>query len=93
MTEETRRDIDKAAEVLKEAGAKEIYLFGSVADGTDTANSDLDFAVRGLPPKKFFRAIGEAMMAVSRPIDVIDLDHPNPFTDYLERKGELLRVA
>jgi hypothetical protein len=32
-------------------------------------------------------------MAVSRPIDVIDLDDPNPFTDYLRRKGKLVRVA
>lgn len=87
MTEETRKDIEKAA------GTKAVYIFGSVAEGTDTASSDLDFAVSGLPPKKFFRAIGEAALAIHQQIDVVDLDEPNPFTDYLREKGKLLRVA
>lgn len=93
MNEETRKEVEKAAEVLIDAGAKAVYVFGSVAEGTDAPDSDLDLAVSGLPPEKYFRAIGDAIMAVSRRIDVIDLDHPNPFTQYLERKGKLLRVA
>ena len=93
MTEDTRKGIEEAARVLLDAGAKEVYVFGSAAEGTDTDDSDIDLAVSGLPPKGFFHAVGEAVMAVSRPIDVIDLDDPNPFTDYLRRKGKLVRVA
>ncbi len=93
VTDETKRQIDAAAEVLKRAGATAVYVFGSAAEGTDTADSDLDLAVSGLPPAGFFHAVGEATMAVARPIDVIDLDEPSAFTDYLERKGRLLRVA
>lgn len=93
MTEETREQVNRAAEVLKEAGATAVYLFGSVAEGRDTPDSDLDLAVSGIPPRQFFRAIGNAMMAVSRNIDVIDLDHQDPFTEFLEKEGKLLRVA
>ena len=93
MTEDTRKGIEEAARVLLDAGAKEVYVFGSAAEGTDTDDSDIDLAVSGLPPEGFFHAIGEAVMAVSRPIDVIDLDDPSPFTDYLRRKGKLVRVA
>lgn len=70
-----------------------MYVFGSAAAGTDTADSDLDLAVSGLPPEGFFHAVGEATMAIVRPIDVVDLDEPSAFTDYLARKGRLLRVA
>lgn len=79
--------------MLKEAGATAVYLFGSVAEGRDTADSDLDFAVSGIPPRKFFRAVGVAALAIRRQIDVIDLDEPNLFTDYLREEGKLLRVA
>ncbi len=93
MTEGIRKDIEKAAEVLKEAGAREVYLFGSVAEGRDTPDSDLDFAVSGIPPSKFFRAVGVAALAIHRQIDVVDLDEPTLFSDYLREKGKLLRVA
>lgn len=93
MTEETRKEVEKAAGILIDAGAKAVYVFGSVAEGTDTPDSDLDLAVSGLPPEGFFHAVGEAILAALRPIDVIDLDDRNPFTEYLEKKGKLLRVA
>jgi predicted nucleotidyltransferase len=93
MSEETRRQVEAAASVLKDAGAKAVYVFGSVGEGSDTDDSDIDLAVSGLPAEGYFHAIGEAMMAVSRPIDVIDLDESNPFTEYLRKKGKLLRVA
>jgi len=86
-------DIDKAAAILKEAGAAEVYLFGSCAQGKARSDSDLDLAVRGLAPERFFRAMGQVSLAVSRPIDLIDLDEKNVFTDYLRRKGQLRRVA
>jgi len=93
MPHDTHEAIKQAADALLRSGAKEVYVFGSAAEGTDTPESDIDLAVSGLPPEGFFHAVGEATMAVSRPIDVIDLDDPNPFTEYLQRKGKLLRVA
>jgi predicted nucleotidyltransferase len=39
-----------AARILKTAGSREVYVFGSAAKGdVDTAN-DIDLAVSGLPP-------------------------------------------
>ena len=40
--------IQRAAAELKLAGAREIYVFGSLAKGGETATSDLDLAVAGL---------------------------------------------
>ncbi len=85
--------IKRAAQVLKGAGAREVYLFGSAAKGILREDSDIDFAVAGLPPERFFRAIGEVGDIVQRNIDLVDLDEVNPFTRYLKEEGELHRVA
>jgi predicted nucleotidyltransferase len=49
--------IREAAASLKEAGAREVFLFGSAARGALREGSDIDLAVAGLPPRFFFRAV------------------------------------
>ena len=93
MDKATQTEVNKAARILLQAGAKEIFLFGSAARGNDRPESDLDLAVRGLPPERFFAAMSAITFAISRPFDLVDLDEKDPFTSYLEMEGELLRVA
>jgi predicted nucleotidyltransferase len=85
--------IEKATAVLKAAGAREVYVFGSAASGRMRPDSDVDIAVSGLPPKVFFRAMSDAERALGRPLDLIDLDEDSPFTRYLKSEGELRRVG
>ena len=84
--------IKKAAEVLREAGAREVYLFGSAATGMMREGSDIDMAVSGLPPEVFFKAMGRAGDILQRSLDLVDLDEDNPFTRYLKEEKELQRV-
>jgi len=93
MTDDTKTKIGRAAEALKAYGAREVYLFGSVASGTIRPGSDIDMAVSGLPPEKFFEAMGAARRILRKPLDLVDLDEVNPFTQYLKDEGELQRVA
>lgn len=93
MDEELAPLIEKAAAALKAAGAREVYVFGSTAKGTLREDSDVDLAVSGLPPEVFFRAMAQASRALGRPIDLVDLDEDNPFTNYLKAKGRLVRVG
>lgn len=93
MTEELKERIALAADALKKAGAREVYVFGSAAAGRLSGNSDIDMAVSGLPPEHFLRAMGQASRALRRPLDLVDLDAANEFTEYLKKEGELLRVA
>ena len=93
MSEELDRLIQQAAAVLRAAGAREVYIFGSVAAGTLGEDSDIDMAVSGLPPEKFFDAMGRAGDLLPRPLDLVDLDEASPFTRYLREEGELRRVA
>lgn len=85
--------IQRATAVLKAAGAREVYVFGSAASEKMRTDSDVDIAVSGLPPEVFFRAMSDAERALGRPLDLIDLDEDNPFTRYLKSEGELLRVG
>ena len=50
-----QEDIKKATQILKENGAKEVFIFGSIANGKFNENSDIDIAVRGLNEKDFYR--------------------------------------
>jgi predicted nucleotidyltransferase len=85
--------IKRAAETLKSFGATDVYLFGSLAKGTFRSNSDIDLAVSGIPPEKFFEAMGRAEDVLKREIDLIDLDENNPFVEFLISHGELQLVS
>lgn len=93
MNSELHVLIKAAAGVLKNAGAREVFLFGSAADGGTRDPSDVDLAVRGLPPHLFFKAMSQAHRILGHTLDLIDLDEPSPFTEYLLKKGKLHRVT
>jgi predicted nucleotidyltransferase len=85
--------IEQAAAILKAAGAEAVYLFGSIVEGPFRPDSDIDLAVTGLPPARFFQTMGQTMFVLPRPFDLVDLDVDTPFTRYLKQKGKLYRVA
>jgi predicted nucleotidyltransferase len=86
------RQLHQGADLLRRSGAQEVYVFGSVARGTMTEDSDVDLAVSGLPPETFFPAMARLGDLFDRPVDLVDLDVPSPFTAYLKMKGLLRRV-
>jgi predicted nucleotidyltransferase len=94
MTDDLSERIQRAAEVLKSFGAREVYVFGSAATGEMDEHSDIDLAVSGLPPEVFFRAYARASECLpARETDLVDLDSDTPFTRYLREEGELQRVG
>jgi len=93
MDEAIKKDLETAVRILKEFGAKEVYLFGSQADGTATKGSDLDLAVSGIPPEIYYHACGEVMMSIDHEVHIVDLDSSSPFIEYLKTSGELQSVG
>ena len=88
-----RDDISRAVEISKAEGCREIYVFGSVVVGTDGPRSDLDIAVRGCPPERFYRLLGRLMEELSHPVDLIDLDVEKSVAEFLEEEGQLVHVG
>jgi predicted nucleotidyltransferase len=70
MQPDLKDRIQKAAKRLMEHGATAVYVFGSVVKGGMRDDSDVDMAVRGLPPSVFFKAMADASRIIrerSRP--------------------------
>jgi len=89
-----QEDIKKAIEILKENGAKEIFIFGSIANGKFNENSDIDIAVRGLDEKVFYQVASILLFELENEVDLIDLDDKNNrFSQMILKVGGLLRVG
>lgn len=93
MTVDVTEFVSDVVSLLKRAGAKEVYVFGSLAKGELTEHSDVDIAVSGLPVGVFYRLIAEVSEILHRPVDLVELDKDNPFTRYLRESRELRRVG
>lgn len=86
--------LKRSAEILRAAGAKAVYVFGSAATGRMGEDSDVDLAVSGLPARGYIPAKVKVGNLFGRSVDLIDLDLETPFTSYLKAKaGVLRRVA
>lgn len=91
---EFRADLKRAIEVLREHGAAEIYLFGSlVHPWGDSEPNDMDIAVSGLPPRRFLHAYGILLGELEHRFDLVDLDSDDRFSRTIRTRGELERVA
>lgn len=83
----------EGAALLKGEGAAEVYVFGSFASGRAKEDSDVDLAISGLPPERFFPVMARLAALFRRPVDLVDLDEPGLFTRFLREEGLLQRVA
>ena len=82
------QELDKAkiVEIAERYGVTSILLFGSSLREGDDAR-DIDLAVRGLQRERFFKFYGELIMALSKPVDLLDLDKPSEFSRLVVREG------
>jgi predicted nucleotidyltransferase len=93
IPEAFRSDIERAVEILKEGGCSEVFLFGSLAEGRSREGSDIDLAVRGCPTGEFFHLFGKLIGEIKHRVDLVRLDAPDPFAQFLLQQGDLLRIG
>ena len=88
-----QEDIKKLIQILKDNGATEIFIFGSIAKGNINENSDIDIAIKGINAKDFYRVASILMFELENKFDLIDLDDKeNRFSQMLLKVGGLLRI-
>ena len=82
---------DKTAiiDLARRYDVRRLLLFGSAADPAGQAN-DIDLAVEGILPEKFFAFYGDLLFALSTPVDLIDLAVDTAFNRLIRREGILL---
>jgi len=90
---EYHEDLQKAVNLLNTRGFDEVYLFGSLADASSHADSDIDIAVRGIKSEDYFKIYGELLMLCDHSLDLVDLDLQKQFGEKLIKNGFLKRVS
>lgn len=81
-------DKDKMAiqTIARKYQATRVLLFGSAISDSGE-NNDIDIAVEGVAEKHFFPFYGELMLALSKPVDVVDLSVKSKFNDLVIKEG------
>jgi predicted nucleotidyltransferase len=65
---------EAARRLVAEHGARRVILFGSLAWAEPHPHSDVDVAVEGLGPERFFVARAELERTLEEPVDLITLE-------------------
>jgi predicted nucleotidyltransferase len=82
----SERDRAIIAALARQHGAVRVWLFGSNAEAR-RQGQDLDLAVEGVAPARFFQFVGDLMLALSQPVDVVALDKPSKLSTLIRRDG------
>lgn len=61
-----QEDIKKAIKILKENGATEIFIFGSIVNGNLNRNLDIDIAIRGIRQEDFYKVASILMLNLKK---------------------------
>jgi predicted nucleotidyltransferase len=70
-----------------------VFLFGSLASQEYNDTSDIDLAIRGCPQGKFFHLLGQLLLELDHPADLVNLDMQHAFAEFLEQEKELIQIA
>jgi predicted nucleotidyltransferase len=84
------RELAKVVSLSKEFGAEKVLLFGSCLEDVESAH-DIDVAVKGVKPEKFFEMYGRILGEVDSEVDLIPLeDTREHFAKRILEKGRLI---
>ena len=82
----SEKDKIAISRLARQYGVRKILLFGSAADPLRESR-DIDLAVEGIDPKRFFEFYGSLMFSLSKPVDLIDLSKNTRFNALVKREG------
>ena len=81
--------IDIIKKYAQEFSVKSVWLFGSSLEDEDAA-TDIDPAVEGLAPEKFFDFYSRLYFEMPKPLDLVDLEQKIPMAAIIREKGILI---
>ena len=77
--ERLRIQFPQARQILVERyQASRVVLFGSLATGSHSEESDVDLAVVGLPSEVYFHALADLMALFGGPVDLVRIEEAGP---------------
>ena len=94
FNKEIDEKLNKAVKYLKSVGSREIFLFGSLVDGTFDENSDIDLAVTGISARNYFKALVDLPRIINHKVDLVALDFTSKdLIQKIKNRGEKLIEA
>jgi predicted nucleotidyltransferase len=92
LAQQARQELSQVIELLIDRfQVSKIILFGSLAKGTFHQDSDIDLAVAGIEPSKYFQALAQVNNISDRWIDLKPLESLEPhFLKRVLETGECL---
>ena len=80
-------DLRKAvAAIAEDFQLDAVWIFGSALENEQTA-ADIDLAVEGLAPERFFDFYGRLFFELPKPVDLVDLSQDPPIAAIIRDKG------
>ncbi len=85
----------EGADFLRQRGARQVWLFGSIAKGRRLGvHSDFDFATVGLPSDRYLNCLGVLLQTMPLPVDLVELESASEFLrERIFSEGVCLRDA
>jgi predicted nucleotidyltransferase len=85
-----KKDLANIVRISKEFNAEKVYLFGSCLEKVESAQ-DIDIAVKGVKPERFFEMYGKILSAVASEIDLVPMENiRNHFAKRILERGRLI---
>jgi predicted nucleotidyltransferase len=78
--------IETVRACAEDFGVKSVWLFGSFLEDESQA-TDIDLAVEGLLPEKFFDFYGRLYFELPKPVDLVDLGQEPPIAVLVRERG------
>ena len=85
----SNEDKYRLVEIAKKYEVSKLYLFGSNLESEREPN-DIDLAVEGIADSLFFKFYSELILALSKPVDLIDLNKKSLLNTMVKSEGILL---
>ena len=78
--------IETVKACAEDFGVKAVWLFGSALEDESSA-TDIDLAVEGLAPSRFFDFYGRLFFELPKPVDLVDLEQEPPIAAVVRTRG------
>lgn len=85
----SQNDIEIVKRLSRKYSVKKVVLFGSSLS-SQRQSHDIDLAIEGVASEDYYQYCGELMMALTKPVDIVDLSVPCKFVDIILEEGVVL---
>ncbi|MEW6202742.1 MAG: nucleotidyltransferase domain-containing protein [bacterium] len=86
-----KKEKDTIRRIAREYGVKRLWLFGSMLDPKpDVEPDDIDLAVEGIAPERFYHFYGKLFQELPKPVDLVDMADALPIVDDVRETGVII---